>query len=189
MLLPRLAPLFVGFLILSACSTPSDDGGDSGASSNTGSSAAPAPERSESSAPAPERSESSSSEPEAEDKLTVQNNSDFAALLAGPEDGPGVAAFSEKYRVKTIMFDAHVAEIREARRRFDFVIRTGDSGASSPTGPRFKITVYESFVESELPKDLMVGENIRVTALVGEFGSGSPLFPLVTEAPNSIIRR
>jgi len=100
--------------------------------------------------------------------LTVENNAELAALLAGPPVGPDVIAFSEKYRTKRVEFDAVVTDIyinpRESNGTSTINVMAGSASDPQPTGPVFQL----SWIGQDSPlKQFAVGANVRVTALVG----------------------
>lgn len=128
--------------------------------------------------------QSASPSKEGSEALTAENSEKLAALLAGPDMGDSVKAFSEEYRTKTITFDGHVASIGAASvKKFkDVLILAGDAGKSPSTGPNFQITGDPTYAGSNIPENISVGQNIRITALVGEYNSTQALFHLVPES-------
>lgn len=113
--------------------------------------------------------------------LTAESSRELATLLAGPDVGDNVEAFSRQYRTKTIAFDGHVASISPSSvKRFkDILILAGNSGVSPSTGPNFQISGDPTYSGSNIPENIAVGQNVRVTALVGEYNSKQGLFHLV----------
>jgi hypothetical protein len=101
--------------------------------------------------------------------------------LAGPDVGDNVEAFSVQYRAKTIAFDGHVASIGASSiKRFkDILILAGNSGVSPSKGPNFQISGDPTYAGSNIPESIIAGQNIRITALVGEYNSKQGLFHLV----------
>lgn len=134
----------------------------------------------------PEDEEEAEEEGEAEEEiLTVENSEDLAALLAGPESGESVAAFSDEYRTKVIQFDGHVAAIGpgDFEDEISILILAGEYDA--PTGPNFQITEEISEIgepDSVVPGNLKVKQNIRITAVVGMYEDDSGLFYLLLES-------
>jgi len=132
-------------------------------------------------------SKSASPSSEGSGTLTVENSNDLAALLAGPDVGDDVEAFSVHYRTKTIAFDGHVASIGASSiKRFkDILILAGSFGVSPSTGPNFQISGDPTYAGSNIPENITVGQNVRITALVGEYNSKQGLFHLVVTSIES----
>jgi len=140
--------------------------------------------------PDPEPSEQPEEQPEP-DVLTVENNADLAAVLAGPKRGPKVEAFSEKYGTKEVEFDAYVTGLdlnpREALGESTISLRAGDAKDKTHTGPVFELGWYghDSPME-KFPK----GTNVRVRAMVGVTYEFEPYqFFLVDEESDALTAR
>jgi hypothetical protein len=100
--------------------------------------------------------------------ITPENNEEFAALLAGPERGPSVAAFIDQYRDedRRFEFDGFVVMVYNADYNTeDAIIQAGTPAA--PTGPRFAIgELYPSRLAGKIER-LKEGQAIHVSGLLG----------------------
>ena len=116
--------------------------------------------------------------------MTVENNKDLATLLAS-EDYELAMAFAVKYEGRTIMFDANIAAMAphdSYKTRYDILFTAGDYSETSQKGPSFTYRDVNfldmNFTGASLPESFGLGDNLRVTALVGEFNAQSGLFML-----------
>ncbi|MGC3993055.1 MAG: DUF4839 domain-containing protein [Propionicimonas sp.] len=108
--------------------------------------------------------------------LTVKNNKDLAALRKlGDYCDDKIAAFAETYRGRTIRFDGSIGAMSphgDYRTRYDILLGFGDDGTST-RGPSFQFrdvnTTSDLGFEGAVPDTIRVGDNLRVTANVGEF--------------------
>jgi hypothetical protein len=102
-----------------------------------------------------------SAEPEAEAVLTVENNEDFAALLAAVDDYDLFKEFAAKYQGRTIEFDGTIGArncLGDYKTRYDILVFPGDSIESGVTGPNFR------FSDVNITSDLrLTGSNIPDT--------------------------
>ncbi|WP_213817105.1 DUF4839 domain-containing protein [Glaciihabitans sp. dw_435] len=124
-----------------------------------------------------ESPESTPAVPEAEQILTVENNDDFAALLAGSDmdlDGPEI--FANTYVGRTIEFDANIANVtnhESDESRFGALVLAGDFEQPPMTGPNFKIdnvNILEMHLDGpNVPKSVRMGDNVRLVARVDSF--------------------
>ena len=103
---------------------------------------------------------------------------DGTALLTWPEFSDANVAFSEKYRNQTISFDAQVSGIAcgSAARWVNVLVLAGEVGSNK--GPNFQITGDPTVVNSLIPANIAVGQNIRPTAQVGKFNDAQGLLLL-----------
>ena len=118
--------------------------------------------------------------------LTVENNSDLAALLSlkDPAD-PSVAAFASKYQGRIIEFDGCVVAVSQhgsTKTRFDYLLSAGNFDPDSAVGPNFQffdINYYDfHFPADKSPDSVPVGTNLRIIAEVGKYDSKTNLFQL-----------
>lgn len=137
--------------------------------------------------PAVPTPEEGSSVPEATStpgNLTVENNSDLAALLSLKDPGdPSIAAFASKYQGRIIEFDGCVAAVARhgsTKTRFDYLLSAGNYDPDSALGPNFQfydINYYDfHFPADNSPGSVPVGTNLRFTAEVGKYDSKTTLF-------------
>jgi len=118
--------------------------------------------------------------------LTIENNADLAALLTTQDNCSSVMAdFSSKYAGQTIEFDANIGAMAnhgDYATRYDILILPGDYSETTMIGPTFQYrdvnTVNELNYVGEVPDSIGVGDNLRVTAIVGEFDSNTCQFQL-----------
>jgi Domain of unknown function (DUF4839) len=142
---------------------------------------------------APEEFEPSPVDSEAGGSLTVENNEDFAALLAsGKQDLDAHEAFAAKYEGKTIEFDGTIVFAMphgDYNTRFDFLIYRGDYEDSHTTGPSFGFidVNYSDFnlTGPNVPDSVSEGQNLHFVATVEAFDVGNGnlirLDPVLTE--------
>ena len=118
--------------------------------------------------------------------LTVENNSDLAALLSLKDpDDPSVAAFASRYQGRIIEFDGCVLVVTRhgsTKTRFDYLLSAGDFDPDSAVGPYFQffdINYYDfHFPADNSPGSVPVGTNLRFTVEVGKYDSKTNLFQL-----------
>lgn len=137
---------------------------------------------------APEPTESKS-----EENLTVENNEELAALLAGSAtSGDTVEGFAAKYKGKTIDFDGNIAYMNphgNSKTRYDILISAGNFSETKMLGPNFQfkdvnIVSDLHLTGSNIPDALGMGQNLRIIAQVEGFNSVQELFflkPISTE--------
>ncbi|MGM0900356.1 MAG: DUF4839 domain-containing protein [Bacillota bacterium] len=124
--------------------------------------------------------------------LTVKNNEDLAAVLAvTDENNPIISEFAKKYAGRTIEFDgniAHMIQYEDYKTRYDILIYAGDYSETTFSGPSFKfedVNVSDlKLTGSEIPENIGMGQNLRITAEVEEYNETSGLFflkPISTE--------
>ncbi|GAA1535173.1 hypothetical protein GCM10009827_061750 [Dactylosporangium maewongense] len=119
-------------------------------------------------------SKSTSAEPAAEAVLTVENNEDFAALLAAVDDYDLFKKFAAKYQGRTIRFDGTIAAMNRlgnSKTRFDILVFAGDNIGAGATGPNFRfsdvnITSDLRVTGSNIADSIGVGQKLRITAEV-----------------------
>ena len=125
--------------------------------------------------PSTEPEEPVASAPAEETPLTVENNADLAALLAGPQDGPTVEAFAQKYAGQLIEFDGAIGAMNNHEgytTRYDIMIVNGDySETHSNGGPSFQFRdvniTNDLHLTDDSPDTIGVGDNVHVIARVG----------------------
>ncbi|MGJ9402418.1 DUF4839 domain-containing protein [Arthrobacter sp. KK5.5] len=129
--------------------------------------------------------EPASSEPADEEALTVKNNEDLAALLAGSEQGPVVEDFATAYEGRVIEFDGSIGAMAphgEYQTRYDILISAGNySETHSSGGPNFQFrdvnTTHDLHLTgANIPDSIGVGDNLRLVARVGDFDPDKILF-------------
>lgn len=98
--------------------------------------------------------------------ITVENNEEFAALLAGPASGDRIEEFADKYAGETVEFDGSVLMIYTADYDSDdILIRAGTPGSLS--GPRWALSEYDPYGRVDAFSGLRKGQWVRVTGQVG----------------------
>ena len=125
--------------------------------------------------------------------LTVENNEDFAAVLAVKyEADPIIGEFAKKYAGRTIEFDGYIANMMlhgNYKTRYNILILAGDYGETTFSGPNFQfedVNVVNDLhlTGSNIPDTLGMGQNLHITAAVKEYNETSELFrlePISTE--------
>ena len=137
-------------------------------------------------APTPEEEPSVPEVTSTPGNLTVENNSDLAALLSLKDPGdPSVAVFASKYQGRIIEFDGCVVAVARhgsTKTRFDYLLSAGNFDLDSVVGPNFQffdINYYDfHFPSDNSPDSVPVGTNLRFTAEVGKYDSKTTLFQL-----------
>lgn len=153
--------IFIGIM---AAITGGDKDGDTGSASKPSTQAAGSrdePEEPAANAPA-------------EEPLTVENNADLSALLTGPQDGPAVEAFAQKYAGQLIEFDGSIGAMNKHdghTTRYDILIANGDySETHSNGGPSFQFRdvniTNDMHLTGDVPDTIGVGTNVHVIARV-----------------------
>ena len=119
--------------------------------------------------------------------LTIDNCPDLASVLSNTADvDDSYTVFSEKYREKTIQFDGRIDYLVNHDNydtRYDILVSSGDYDPDSQIGPTFKfenVNAYNLGLESLfLENEIAVGDNVRITATVGEYNDDTGIFFLM----------
>jgi hypothetical protein len=120
-----------------------------------------------------------------EQVLTVDNNPELAALLAGPDtEYDAIEAFAAKYKDRTIEFDANIGYMNNHgsyQTRYDILILAGNYNEPPMTGPNFQFRDVNlvndlHLTGSNVPDTLGAGANLHVIARVEGFNSAQGLF-------------
>jgi hypothetical protein len=127
-----------------------------------------------------------SSEGSKQEILTVENNKDLAALLAVKDPAnPIVSEFAKNYAGRTIEFDGNIAYMTNHgnyKTRYDFLICPGDYSKTSAIGPNFKfedVNIFDLHLTgSNIPENIIAGQNLHVTATVKKYDEKGELFYL-----------
>lgn len=118
--------------------------------------------------------------------VTVQNNAEFAAVsVLGDYCGAPIAEFAQKYAGRIIQFDGSIGALNNHgsyKTRYDILVNFGDDGKGTK-GPAFQIrdvniTYDLKLTGANIPDNVRVGDNLRVTAAVDEYEAKSCLFLL-----------
>lgn len=121
----------------------------------------------------------------AEQTLTVQNNSELAALLAGSDsDYDSIEGFATKYKDRTIEFDGNISYMNnhgDYKTRYDILVGAGNYSATSTTGPNFQfkdvnIVTDLHLTGSNIPDGIGKGDNLHIIARVEGFNRVQGLF-------------
>jgi hypothetical protein len=131
-------------------------------------------------------SPSDPSEKAEEENLTVKNNKDLAALLAGPEpDTETIEGFAAKYEGRTIEFDGNIAYMNnhgDYATRYDLLIHSGDYSETATMGPNFQFRDVNmldlNLTGDDVPDYLGTGDNVHIVAKVEEYNVTQNLFQL-----------
>jgi Domain of unknown function (DUF4839) len=119
--------------------------------------------------------------------LTIENNNDFAAVLAVKyEADPIIGEFAKKYAGRTIEFDGYIANMMphgNYKTRYNILILAGDNGQTSFSGPNFQFEDVNivgdlNLTGSNIPDTIGMGQNLHITAAVKEYNEASELFKL-----------
>ena len=155
--------------------------------------AAPASTPAAEATPSEEATEMTASAKPVEDSvLTAENNADLAELLTLDTCSGTIADFAAKHQRQTITFDGNIAAMNphdNAKTRYDILVGAGDYSTTTATGPAFQFrdvnTTFDLQLAGEnIPDTIGKGDNLRVTAQVGEYEDKSCLFllkPIKTE--------
>lgn len=137
-----------------------------------------------------------SPEPSAEvaaEVMTIENSPEFASLVTlGDTCDAAIGEFATAHHGREIEFDGYIGAMAphgDFETRFDILIGAGDFDPDVARGPSFQYrdvnTTFDlHYVDSTIPDTIGVGDNLRLTAEVAEFDSGSCLFylePVATE--------
>lgn len=124
--------------------------------------------------------------------LTIENNEDLAALLAVKDEyDPIIYDFVEKYAGETVEFDANIVNMMNhgsATTRYDILLFAGEYSETNFSGPNFKfedVNMGElNLTGDNIPDNIGAGQNLRITAEVGEFDDNMGILfltPIETE--------
>lgn len=118
-----------------------------------------------------------------EENITVQNNQEFAQILAGGDSGQAIESFANKYQGRNIEFDGYTASVLphgSNKTRFDYLILAGNVGGTH--GPNFHfsdVNYYDLHLTGgNVPSSFTEGLNIHVIAEIESYDSASGLFEL-----------
>ncbi len=118
-----------------------------------------------------------------EGNITIQNNQEFAQILAGGDSGQAIENFADKYQGRNIEFDGYTASVLPhglSKTRFDYLILAGNVG--SARGPNFHfsdVNYYDLHLTGDnVPSSFTEGLNIHVIAEIESYSSSSCLFEL-----------
>ena len=126
-------------------------------------------------------------EDDSQEILTIDNCPDLASVLSNTADvDDSYTDFSTKYRDKTIQFDGRIDYLVNHDNydtRYDILVSAGDYDPDSQIGPTFKfenVNAYNLGLESLfLENEIAVGDNVRITATVGEYNDDTGIFFLM----------
>lgn len=117
--------------------------------------------------------------------LTVSNNPDLAALLAGGECEDSIASFASKYRGQTIEFDGNIGAMQPHENydtRYDILMTAGDFSTTTSSGPSFIFrdvnTTSDMHWIGDTTGTIGPGTNLHIVAEVGDWDADHCLFPL-----------
>jgi len=109
--------------------------------------------------------------------VTLENNEEFAALLATTDTcGPSVADFATKYHGRKIGFDGSITNLQQYenyKTRYDILLGPGDAGPKTTAGPNFKyanVNTFDlKFSGNNVPSSVREGDTFHIIAEVGEY--------------------
>lgn len=119
--------------------------------------------------------------------ITVENNEDFAGVLAVKNEFDQIIGeFAKKYVGRTIEFDGYIANLMQHgnyETRYDILILAGDYGQTTFSGPNFQfedvsVVLDLNLTGSNIPDTIGMGQNLHITAEVKEYNETSGLFKL-----------
>lgn len=117
--------------------------------------------------------------------ITVDNNSEFAALLqAVDSDGPSVEAFAQKYEGRTVEFDGCIEYLNnhdDYQTRYDYLIGAGDYSPDHSRGPNFQfnnVGIGDMHWTGDTPDSVGIGQNLHIVARLGEYNPDNGLYQL-----------
>jgi hypothetical protein len=125
--------------------------------------------------------------------ITIENNEEFAAVLAvKDETDPIIGEFAKKYVGRTIEFDGYIANLmnyKDYNTRYNILIFAGNYREDTYSGPNFQfkdvnIVSDINLIGSNIPDTIGMGQNLRVKATVKEYDEKSELLllePVSTE--------
>ncbi|MGG3916019.1 DUF4839 domain-containing protein [Rossellomorea vietnamensis] len=140
--------------------------------------------------------EKSNNDSSAESKpkiVTVENNEDFAAVLAVKDEAdPIIGEFAKKNEGRTVEFDGYIANMMlhgNYKTRYNILILAGDYGQTINNGPSFQfkdvnIVSDLKLTGSNIPDTIGTGQNLHITAAIEGYDENSGLFrldPISTE--------
>jgi hypothetical protein len=130
-------------------------------------------------------------EPAATEVITLQNNSEFAALLKADYCDDANLDFATRHKGKTVAFNGSIVNMAphgDYDTRYDFLLGPGDKGPNTTVGPAFKyedVNIIDlKLTGKKIPATVGVGDKFRFVAEVGEFNAAQCLFfldPVSTE--------
>lgn len=119
--------------------------------------------------------------------LTVENNEDFAAVLAVKNEAdPIIGEFAKRYLGRTIEFNGYIANMMlhgNNKTRYNILIFAGDYGETTFSGPNFQfedvnVVLDLNLTGSNIPDTIGMRQNLHITATVKEYNENSGLFKL-----------
>lgn len=117
--------------------------------------------------------------------LTIANNPELAALLAGGDCGDSIASFASKYRGQTIEFDGNIVAMQQHENydtRYDILMLAGDFNGGSNRGPNLVFrdvnTTNDMHWTGDTTGTIGPGTNLHVVAEVGDYDANSCHFLL-----------
>lgn len=117
--------------------------------------------------------------------ITVENNSDFAAVVSAPAYcSDQIASFASKYSGQTLRFEGSIDKMAshgDYDTRYDILISAGDFSETTAVGPAFQfrdVNMNDLNLTGDVPDTIGVGDNLAVTATVDEYVPEQCLFLL-----------
>lgn len=118
--------------------------------------------------------------------ITVENNSEFAALLALTDYcAPEIATFAAAHSGETVEFDGFIGAMNShdgASTRYDILINAGDFDPDHSAGPMFQYrdvnTTSDLSWTGTQPDTIGVGSNLHLVAEIDQYEESSCLFLL-----------
>ncbi|APZ49930.1 hypothetical protein BW721_09975 [Jeotgalibaca sp. PTS2502] len=117
--------------------------------------------------------------------ITVENNEEFANVLGKKSADEQTSEFAEKYKGRTIAFDANIAYMNNHgsyTTRYDLLIYTGDYSETEVYGPNFQIRDVNisnlNLTGENIPDTIGMGDHIYLTAKIIEWDEERQLFRL-----------